>query len=200
MISAGNIRLTIKCPYLNTLSNTNLSSSKQLDKLFMKLITFTIIEWLLKYLKINIKYKIGGSTTSSVFKQRKFPSISTIRSYSLWNFLKYLITSTVSLDNSHCFYVLSFHFVVVLLVSNLILSGKEELARNCIKMIIYYSVYLKYIAFAFFLISLPIIALIVLKIIQKFTVGRVTSLACLKGKTAIITGGGSGKYLYFPIK
>ncbi|CAH2008267.1 unnamed protein product [Acanthoscelides obtectus] len=37
-----------------------------------------------------------------------------------------------------------------------------------------------------------VIALITLKILQKFTAGRARSLVCLKGKTAIVTGGTSG--------
>lgn len=41
-------------------------------------------------------------------------------------------------------------------------------------------------------IIIPIIFLIVLKIVQKLTIGKCRSLACLVGKTAIITGGCNG--------
>ncbi|EFA12116.1 retinol dehydrogenase 13 [Tribolium castaneum] len=58
-------------------------------------------------------------------------------------------------------------------------------------MIVYHA-YLKYVAFAVATVTFPIIGLIVLKIIQKFTTGRCKSLVCLNGKTAIVTGGGSG--------
>lgn len=60
-------------------------------------------------------------------------------------------------------------------------------------MIVYYSVYLKYLAFAIAAVSLPVITLVVLKIFQKLTVGRAKSLVCLNGKTAIVTGSNSGK-------
>uniref|UniRef100_A0A6P7GDE4 Retinol dehydrogenase 11-like isoform X1 n=1 Tax=Diabrotica virgifera virgifera TaxID=50390 RepID=A0A6P7GDE4_DIAVI len=60
-------------------------------------------------------------------------------------------------------------------------------------MIVYnYTIYIKYIAFAVIAISLPFIALIVLKFFQKFSAGKVRSLVCLSGKTAIVTGAGSG--------
>ncbi|CAG9819112.1 unnamed protein product [Phaedon cochleariae] len=60
-------------------------------------------------------------------------------------------------------------------------------------MIVYtYAIYLKYLALAVVVASLPFIALIALKIFQKLTAGRVSSLVCLKGKTAIVTGGSSG--------
>nr|CAI5824416.1 unnamed protein product [Callosobruchus analis] len=59
-------------------------------------------------------------------------------------------------------------------------------------MVVIYWVYVKYLAFAVLALSLPVIALIALKIIQKFTAGRSRSLVCLKGKTAIVTGGTSG--------
>lgn len=62
-------------------------------------------------------------------------------------------------------------------------------------MIVVYTVYLKYLAFAILAISLPIIALIILKLLQKVTAGRCTSLVCLSGKTAIVTGGCSGMCL-----
>ncbi|CAG9829276.1 unnamed protein product [Diabrotica balteata] len=60
-------------------------------------------------------------------------------------------------------------------------------------MIVYnYTIYIKYIAFAVIAISLPFIALIVLKFFQKFSAGKVRSLVCLSGKTAIVTGASSG--------
>ncbi|XP_056635257.1 retinol dehydrogenase 11-like [Diorhabda sublineata] len=56
-------------------------------------------------------------------------------------------------------------------------------------MIVYnYTIYIKYIAFAVITISLPFVALIVLKLFQKFSAGKVKSLVCLNGKTAIVTG------------
>lgn len=102
---------------------------------------------------------------------------------------KYWISSTISLLNSHRFHLLSFYLSVVWPVKILVSNSEEVISYN---MIIYYSVYLKYIAFALFVLALPVVALVVLKILQKFTVGRVSSLVCLKGKTAIVTGGGSG--------
>ncbi|KAJ8977941.1 hypothetical protein NQ317_017409 [Molorchus minor] len=57
---------------------------------------------------------------------------------------------------------------------------------------IVYNAYIKYLAFAAITVSLPIIALIILKIIQKLSAGKVKSLVCLVGKTAIVTGGCSG--------
>lgn len=53
---------------------------------------------------------------------------------------------------------------------------------------------MKYIAFAVVTICLPFIALIGLKIFQYFSAGKVKSLACLVGKTAIVTGGRSGNF------
>ncbi|KAJ8920193.1 hypothetical protein NQ315_011854 [Exocentrus adspersus] len=58
-------------------------------------------------------------------------------------------------------------------------------------MIVYYT-YLKYLAFAVVTVTLPIVALIILKFVQKFSAGKVKSLVCLNGKTAIVTGGSSG--------
>ncbi|KAG5898752.1 hypothetical protein JTB14_010962 [Gonioctena quinquepunctata] len=55
-----------------------------------------------------------------------------------------------------------------------------------------YPFYFKYLIFAVVLASLPVIALILLKFIQKFSAGKVRSLVCLIGKTAIVTGGNSG--------
>nr|CAH7718838.1 unnamed protein product [Callosobruchus chinensis] len=60
-------------------------------------------------------------------------------------------------------------------------------------MVVIYWVYVKYLAFAVLALSLPVIALIALKIVQKFTAGRSRSLVCLKGKTAIVTGGTSDR-------
>ncbi|KAJ3643257.1 hypothetical protein Zmor_025981 [Zophobas morio] len=57
---------------------------------------------------------------------------------------------------------------------------------------IVYHVYLKYVAFAVAAVTLPVIGLVILKIIQKWTTGRCRSLVCLNGKTAVVTGGGSG--------
>nr|XP_023029102.1 retinol dehydrogenase 11-like [Leptinotarsa decemlineata] len=60
-------------------------------------------------------------------------------------------------------------------------------------MIVYsYPFYLKYIIFAVALAIFPVFALIFLKIFQKLSAGRVRSLVCLTGKTAIVTGGSSG--------
>ncbi|KAJ8940607.1 hypothetical protein NQ318_004803, partial [Aromia moschata] len=56
----------------------------------------------------------------------------------------------------------------------------------------FYHVYLKYVAFALLAVALPIIALIILKMIQKLSAGKVKSMVCLVGKTAIVTGGCSG--------
>ncbi|XP_068899031.1 retinol dehydrogenase 11-like [Tenebrio molitor] len=58
-------------------------------------------------------------------------------------------------------------------------------------MIVYHA-YFKYVAFAVAAVVFPVIGLVLLKIIQKLTTGRCTSLVCLNGKTAIVTGGGSG--------
>ncbi|CAG9854248.1 unnamed protein product [Phyllotreta striolata] len=55
-----------------------------------------------------------------------------------------------------------------------------------------YATYLKYIAFAVITVLLPFISLIALKIFQKFSAGKVKSLVCLAGKTAIITGARRG--------
>ncbi|KAF7268871.1 hypothetical protein GWI33_018067 [Rhynchophorus ferrugineus] len=56
----------------------------------------------------------------------------------------------------------------------------------------FYYAYLKYVAVALVVASLPILALIVLKLFQKFTVGRCRSMVCLVGKTILVTGGTSG--------
>ncbi|KAL1495083.1 hypothetical protein ABEB36_010557 [Hypothenemus hampei] len=56
----------------------------------------------------------------------------------------------------------------------------------------YYYTYLKYAALAIILASLPVIALVLLKLFQKFSVGRCRSMVCLLGKTVLITGGCSG--------
>lgn len=58
-----------------------------------------------------------------------------------------------------------------------------------------YLPYFQYIAIAVAIILLPIIGLIILRIVLKLTTGRCKSLTCLNGKTAIVTGGGSGMFL-----
>ncbi|CAH0555460.1 unnamed protein product [Brassicogethes aeneus] len=61
-------------------------------------------------------------------------------------------------------------------------------------MIVHYHYYWvwKYVAFAVLAAILPFVALIVLKIFQKFSSGKCRSRVCLKGKTAIVTGGSHG--------
>ncbi|XP_030761829.1 retinol dehydrogenase 12-like [Sitophilus oryzae] len=56
----------------------------------------------------------------------------------------------------------------------------------------FYYAYLKYILFAGIVASLPVVALIFLKVFQKITVGRCRSMVCLVGKTVLVTGGCSG--------
>ncbi|ENN75491.1 hypothetical protein HUJ04_001721 [Dendroctonus ponderosae] len=56
----------------------------------------------------------------------------------------------------------------------------------------FYYVYLKYAILAIIVASLPIIALIVLKLFQKFSVGKCRSMVCLIGKTVLVTGACSG--------
>ncbi|XP_066261112.1 retinol dehydrogenase 11-like [Euwallacea similis] len=56
----------------------------------------------------------------------------------------------------------------------------------------YYYIYFKYAAFAVIAASLPVIALVVLKLFQKYSTGRCRSMVCLVGKTVLVTGSCSG--------
>lgn len=53
-------------------------------------------------------------------------------------------------------------------------------------------IYFKYFFYFIVFVCLPVVALILLKIFQKLTLGKCKSLACLSGKTAIVTGGSTG--------
>ncbi|XP_066154083.1 retinol dehydrogenase 12-like [Euwallacea fornicatus] len=56
----------------------------------------------------------------------------------------------------------------------------------------YYYIYFKYATLAVIAASLPVIALVALKLIQKYTIGRCRSMVCLVGKTVLVTGSSSG--------
>ncbi|XP_044755284.1 retinol dehydrogenase 11-like [Coccinella septempunctata] len=53
-------------------------------------------------------------------------------------------------------------------------------------------IYIRYVFYTIVFVVLPILALILLKIFQKLTLGKCRSFVCLSGKTAIVTGGASG--------
>ncbi|VEN43355.1 unnamed protein product [Callosobruchus maculatus] len=92
-----------------------------------------------------------------------------------------LNTTTPCRPNAHRTSV----FISIPRRSHTCIKIKRTRSKEIYKMVVIYWVYVKYLAFAILALSLPVIALIALKIIQKFTAGRSRSLVCLKGKTVI---------------